>query len=271
MRAETELFFEHILRQDRPVTELLVSDYTFLNQALAEFYGVPGVTGPEMQKVALPAGSHRGGILTHGSMLLVTSNPTRTSPVKRGLFVLENLLGTPPPPPPVNVPPLEAAGDGKKPMTVREMMQVHREDPLCHSCHARMDPVGLALERYNAIGQYRETELGQPIEVAGNLITGEAFSSVEELAQLLATERRADFYRCLSEKLFICALGRGPEYFDRPLIRDLANSLERNDGRLRPLIRTLIESPAFTQRRGSGSRLQLAAGDAVTSAVPNSR
>jgi hypothetical protein len=255
MRAETELMFEHILAEDRSLLELLAADYTYLNQPLAEFYGVPGVAGLEMRRVALPAGSHRGGILTHGSLLLVTSNPTRTSPVKRGLFILENLLGTPPPPPPVNVPPLEAASDGKKPMTVREMMRVHREDALCRSCHARMDPLGLALEHYNAIGQYRETEADQPIEVAGSLITGEAFASAQELAQFLATQRRADFYRCLAEKLVTYALGRGPEYYDRPLIRNLAQSLERNNGRLRSLVRDLIESPAFTQRRGSEPRL----------------
>lgn len=247
--------FEHLLRENRDVRDLLVADYTFLNETLARFYGIEGVSGPEMRKVQLGPGSHRGGLLAQGSMLLVTSNPTRTSPVKRGLFILENLLGTPPPPPPVNVPPLEAAASGNRPVTVREMMRVHREDPLCHSCHARMDPLGLALENYDAIGRYRTTELGEPIDSTGALVTGEAFRDVPDLARVLAGQRRADFHRCVVEKTLTYALGRGLEYYDRPLVRDLAGVLDREGGRLAALIQGIVQSPAFQQRRGNGERL----------------
>ncbi|MEK0445471.1 MAG: hypothetical protein RLZZ399_792, partial [Verrucomicrobiota bacterium] len=215
MREETELLFTHILQNNRPAVELLTADYTFLNEKLAQFYGIPGVKGGQMQKVPLPADSpRRGGILTHGSILLVTSNPTRTSPVKRGLFILENLLGSPPPPAPPNVPELEKAKKAATNPTMREVMEIHRKDPLCSSCHARMDPLGLALEGFNAAGGFRARDHGRPIETAGQLITGEKFNSPEELAHVLATSRREDFYRCLAEKLLIYALGRGLEYYD---------------------------------------------------------
>ena len=213
MQKETETMFRYLIEQDRPITELLNADYTFLNERLAKFYGINGVKGDEIRKVDLPGDSHRRGILTHGSVLLVTSNPTRTSPVKRGLFVLENLLGYPAPPAPPNVPSLEETQKGDlEHASLREILETHRRDPACASCHQRMDPLGLAMEHYNAIGQYREVELGlsayrgrpatpdQPIDAAGELMTGEKFESIEELADVLADQRRDDFYRCLTEK-----------------------------------------------------------------------
>ena len=168
MRKETEMFFEFVLKNDRPVEELISANYSFLNARLAKFYGVKGVVGESHQLVDLTEHPERGGILTQGTFLVVTSNPTRTSPVKRGLFVLDNLLGTPAPPAPPNVPELEEiAHKSKKPMTMRQMMEVHREKPICAGCHARMDPIGLGLENFNALGQFRSEEKGAKIDSGG--------------------------------------------------------------------------------------------------------
>jgi len=258
MREETELFFHHVLLEGRPAEDLLIADYTFLNGKLAEFYGIDGVKGRKMRRVDLPPGSHRGGILRQASFHIVTSNPSRTSPVKRGLFVLENLLGTPAPPAPPDVPALEEAKKaGKGPQTMREMMEMHRAKPLCTSCHARMDPIGLALENYNAIGLWRDKEDGKPLDTSGKLITGETFSSADELVEILATERRKDFYRCLAEKLLTYALGRGVEYFDGPTIDEIVRRMDANRGSLREAVFAVIESVPFQKRRGHGSRSRL--------------
>jgi hypothetical protein len=256
MRQETEMLFGHLLRENRPLTELLSSDYTFLNEALANFYGIPGVKGQEMRKVSLKPEYNRGSILTHGTYLVVTSNPTRTSPVKRGLFVLENLLATPAPPAPPNVPELEEAKKAMEgPQTMRRLMEVHREKPLCASCHARMDPIGLALENFNAVGKFRDKENGLPIDTAGQLVTGEKFNNVLELAKVLTTSRRKDFYRCATEKMLTYALGRGVEYYDAPTIDKIVAELERDGGKARTLLYGIVESAAFQKRRGDGDRL----------------
>ncbi len=261
MRDETESLVAYILRENRSALELFTADYTFLNESLAKFYGIDGVKGTEMRKVSLKPGSHRGGVLTHASLLVVTSNPTRTSPVKRGLFVLENLLGTPAPPAPPNVPPLEDAKKGsKKQLTMRETMEIHREKPLCASCHARMDPIGLGLENFNALGQWRDKESGKTIDTAGQLITGEKFNNVAELSKIMATTRRMDFYRCLAEKLLTYAIGRGPEYYDSPTIDRLAEQLDREGGKLKTLVYGIVESAPFQKRRGDGEKLADAAG-----------
>jgi hypothetical protein len=252
IRMETELFFDHIARTDRSVLELLDSDYTFLNEPLAKYYGISGVTGKEMRKVTLPKDSPRGGVLTHASVLMVTSNPTRTSPVKRGLFVLDNFLGTPPPPPPadIEIPPLEEAGkDAKGEPTMRELLEMHRAAPLCSSCHNRMDPLGLGLENFNALGMFRDKEHGQPIDTASKLITGEAFNSVAELKRILKDSRRRDFYQCLTEKFLTYALGRGPEYYDVEAIDRIVERLEREDGRFSAMLMGTIESAPFQKRR----------------------
>jgi len=256
MRAETEMMFGHLIKENRPLTELLLSDYTFLNERLANFYGIDGVKGQDMRKVSLTKDSNRGGLLTQGTYLLVTSNPTRTSPVKRGMFVLENLLGTPPPPPPPNVPPLERTRqNSERFLTMRETMEIHREKPLCASCHARMDPIGLALENYNALGRFRDTELGRPIDTAGQLITGEKFTNAVELAQILTTSRKKDFYRCATEKLLTYATGRGVEYYDAPTIEKIVEQMESDGGKARTLLYGIIESAPFQMRRGDGDRL----------------
>ncbi len=169
MRLETEDTFGYVFRQDRNLLELVDSDYTFLNQRLASHYGITNVQGDEMRRVTLPPDSVRGGVLTEGSVLVVTSNPTRTSPVKRGLFILENILGTPPPPPPPDIPTLEESAKGltNHVPTVRETLAEHRKNPLCSSCHNRMDPLALAMENFNAMGMWRNQEYTEPIEGRG--------------------------------------------------------------------------------------------------------
>jgi hypothetical protein len=251
MRRETELVFETVLREDRPLVELLDADYTFLNEQLANHYGIAGVKGQKMRLVNLPTDSPRGGILTQGTVLAVTSNPDRTSPVKRGLFVLDNILGTPPPPPPPDVPLLEDAAKGRDgvPLTVRESLALHREAPLCSSCHIRMDPLGLALERFNALGRWRETDQGKPIDSAGALITGEEFNDIKELKRVLVANHRQEFYRCLTEKLLTYALGRGIEYHDTETVDAIVAQLEANEGRPSALLKGIIASAAFQKCR----------------------
>jgi hypothetical protein len=242
--------FTHVLRENLPATDLLVGDITFLNEPLARFYGIEGVEGDTMRPVTLPGDRSRAGLLTHGSFLLVTSNPSRTSPVKRGLFILENLLGTPTPPAPANVPPLDASAQaehGAAPM--RELMERHRGDPLCASCHARMDPLGLALEHYNAIGQWRDDDHGSPIDSAGRLVTGEHFADADALAKIIAGPRRIDFHRCVADKMLTYALGRGLEYFDTPAVDRIVAALDR-DGGMRALVHGVASSVPFTTVRG---------------------
>jgi len=250
MRAETYALFDFILREGRPAEELISARYSFLNERLAAFYGVQGVSGEDLRPVDLTEYPERGGLLTQGTFLIVSSNPTRTSPVKRGLYVLENLLGTPPPPPPPNVPKLtEAAKQGASP-TMREMMEIHRKNPDCRGCHARMDPIGLGLENFDALGRFRKTEAGKPIDTAGELVTGEKFTGVAALKTILADKRRPDFYRTLSEKLLTYAIGRGVEYYDSTTIEQLSSHLEKNDGKLTELIHAITTSAPFQLRRG---------------------
>lgn len=253
MRRESERMFDHVVREDRSVLELLDSDYTFLNERLAKHYGVPGVEGREMRQVALPPDSPRGGVLTHGSVLVVTSNPTRTSPVKRGVFVLDQILGTPAPPPPPDIPALEEAEQeisGHEP-TLREALELHRSQPLCSSCHNRMDPLGLALENFNALGMWRDTERKQSVDAAGKLITGEEFTDIGQLKTILATDRRMDFYRCLTEKMMTYALGRGMEPHDTEALDRIVGRLDADDGRFSALLMGVIESVPFQKRRAA--------------------
>ena len=253
MRNETEMSFEYIVRDDRSLLELIDADYVFVNEKLANLYDLDGVRGKEMRRVQLPSESPRGGVLTQGSMLAVTSNPTRTSPVKRGLFVLDNILGTPTPPAPPNVPALEDAANrfGDREPSLRELLAVHREAALCSSCHSRMDPLGLALENFNAIGAWREKEGDAEIESAGELITGEKFSDIRDLKKILKTERRADFYRCATEKLFVYAMGRGLEYYDDEAVDNIVEKLDSEGGRFSVLLDGVINSAAFQRRAGS--------------------
>jgi hypothetical protein len=256
MRQETECYFSYIAHENRPLLELIDSDYTFLNERLARHYGVEGVKGPEMRRVSLPKDSHRGGILTQGSFLTLTSQPNRTSPVKRGRFVLDNLIGTPPPPAPPNVPALETVEQsfgGREP-TVRESLEMHRHNEVCASCHARMDPIGLAMENFNALGMWRTRERGQDIVTESQLVTGEKLTGFDDLRKLIVERRRTDFYRCLTEKLMIYALGRGLEYYDVDAVDRIVDRLERENGQFSALLSGVIESAPFQKQRiGSGS------------------
>jgi mono/diheme cytochrome c family protein len=262
MRLESESFFAHVLREKRPATELLTANYTYLNEILADWYKIEGVKGSHLRKVDLPEASHRGGILTQGTFQLVTSNPTRTSPVKRGLFVLENFLATPPPPAVPDVPPLEESAKGEnKNLTLREVLKIHAEQKLCASCHMRMDPIGLALENYNAIGVWRDTEKGQPIDASGQLMTGEKFTNARELSTILASARKSDFHRAISEKLLTYAVGRGIEYFDAPTIDKIVADAEKAGGSLLEILYGVVESAPFQKRRGDGEMFASAAGE----------
>ena len=256
MRQETEMHFAHVLKNDLSLLELIDSDYTFVNEDLAKHYGVEGVEGDEMRRIDLPEGSPRGGVLTQGTVLAVTSNPTRTSPVKRGVFILENILGTPPAPPPPNIPALEdvASDEELRNMTLRETLALHREQPLCSSCHDRMDPLGLALEHFNAMGMWRDEEAGNPIDVHGRLITGEDFATIQELKKILVTEHADDIYHCISEKMLTYALGRALDHLDVFTLDQLVESLESSGGRPSSLITGIIESAPFQKMRSPGRK-----------------
>ncbi len=257
MRAEVNSYFTGLIREDRSVTELVDSHYTYLNQKLAEYYDLTNlaVQGREMRRVVLPDGCPRGGVLTMGAVLTVTSNPTRTSPVKRGLFILDNILGTPPPPPPANVPPLEdsARNTGNRHPTLRETLAIHRENPMCASCHNRMDPLGLALENFNALGMWRDREQGNEIVPSGMLITGESFTNMAQLKHILATDHRDDFYRTITEKMLTYALGRGLEYYDVETEDAIVGRLQKENGRFSALLEGVIESAPFQKRRTGGT------------------
>ena len=254
MRQETESVFAYIVREDRSLLELLDSDYTFLNGQLARHYGMTNIVGKEMRRVKLPPDSPRGGILTEGTVLAVTSNPTRTSPVKRGVFILDNILGTPPLPPPPNIPPLEDAikNVGGRPPTLRETLAVHRENALCASCHNQMDPIGLALENFNALGMWRDQEFNQPIDVSGKLVTGESFANVRELKQILVKNHAEDFYRTLTQKLLTYALGRGLDYYDVETVDQIVARIEKSGGKPSALIAGIVESAPFQKTRVAG-------------------
>jgi hypothetical protein len=269
MKRETEMLFEHIAREDRDLMELVTADYTFLDQRLAEYYGVPEVKGDEFRKVALKTESHRGGILTHGSFLVSTSNPDRTSPVKRGLFVLENLLATQPPAPPANVPALEDAKvEGKEHATVREQLEVHRTDPACAACHAHFDPIGIVLENYDVVGQWREQENDAPIDPSARTVTGAELAGIDDLRNYIE-ENRERFYRCVTEKLMTYALGRGLEPYDAVTVDRITESLLAEGGRFSTLIAKIVESPSFQMRRGDDdSELDAAALAAIPDIPP---
>ncbi len=251
IQSETEEFVEYVLRNDVSMLDLLDCNYTFLNEKLAEHYGIEGVEGRRMRRVELPEDSPRGGVLTQASMLLVTSNPTRTSPVKRGLFILDNILGTPAPPAPAAVPELEASADrfeGRTP-SLRELLAVHRESDLCSSCHSRMDPLGLALENFDALGMWRETANGDAIEPQGELVTGEKFDNIVGLKRILRENHADSFYRCVTQKLMIYALGRGIEYSDEHTIDTIVDRLRNDGGKFNTLVHAVVASTPFQMQR----------------------
>ena len=246
MRRETELFFAAVVRENRSVLEFLNADFSFLNARLAQHYGVDGVTGAEFQRV--PLGTRRRGVLTHASILMLTSNPTRTSPVKRGKWILENMLAEPPPPPPPNVPELEENAETLG--SLREQMEQHRANPSCAVCHIKMDALGFGLENFDAVGQWRDRDGQFQVDASGQLPGGHTFNGAAELMQILVTENRDEFCRCLAQKLLTYALGRGLESYDRCTVNDLVDALAADDYRFESLITAIVTSKPFTQREG---------------------
>ena len=251
MYQEVTRYFEYVLKQDRSVLEFIDSDYTFLNRSLAEYYQIDGVEHEDMRLVKLSESNPRGGVLTAGSTLLITSTTNRTSPVKRGVFVLDNFLGLRPHDPPPDIPSVDAASAGftDHDPTFREMLELHRKDTLCASCHNLMDPIGLGLDGFNAMGMFREKEFGQPIDATGRLVSGEKFADAKQLKQLLRHERKIDFYRCLTNKLLAYSLGRGLELSDTEISDQIVERLDAADGRFSVLLDGIIQSSAFQKRR----------------------
>jgi len=250
MKQETEMLFENVLKENLPVTTLLTADYTFINEALANHYGIPGVTGKEFQKVSL-ANTPRRGLFGQGSFLTLTSYPTRTSPVLRGLYVLENILDTPAPPPPPNVPQLTAPeGKQNHGLSLRQQMEKHRDDPACASCHALMDPIGFGMENFDAIGRWRDQENDIPIDPAGKLITGQSFATAQDLMKILSKDNEKQFHHAVTTKLLTYALGRGVDWYDRPAVDAIVLKAQKDQGRFIDLIKAVIDSVPFQYRRG---------------------
>ncbi|MFT5525849.1 MAG: hypothetical protein ACI9HK_003819, partial [Pirellulaceae bacterium] len=265
MLTETRMFFASVMREDRSILDLLDADYTFLNEPLAKHYGIadtngnwsgqkandPGGTpirGPAFQRVSLQ-GKSRGGLLTQASVLTVTSNPTRTSPVKRGRWVLEQILGEPPPPPPPNVPELPEDEKAITGGTLRQRMEEHRKNPSCANCHAKMDPIGFSLENYNAVGAFRDKDGEFAIDPAGEFADGTKIAGPDDLKAIIKS-RKTLFARCLAEKMLTYALGRGLEYYDRPSIHRIQTNLESNGYKFSVLVTEIVKCDPFTKRRG---------------------
>ncbi|TAK11053.1 MAG: DUF1592 domain-containing protein [Acidobacteria bacterium] len=253
MRRETELLFDHIVRADRPMLELLNADYTFVNERLARHYGIPKVTGPEFRKVAYPNDTRRG-LLGQGSILTLTSHGNRTSPVLRGKWVLEVLLGAPPPPPPPNVPDLEKTSDANngRLLSVAEQMQMHRANPACMSCHVVIDPIGLSLDHFDVTGAWRIKDRGVPVNTAGELYDGTKLSGVADLRAALM--KRSDvMVSHFTEMLMAYALGRRVEFYDMPTIRGIVRTAAAHDYRMSDLILGVVNSPAFRTARAEAN------------------
>jgi mono/diheme cytochrome c family protein len=246
-QQETELFFQSIMREDRSVIDLLSANYTYINQRLAEYYGIPNVYGSHFRRVTL-TDEQRGGLLTQGSILSATSYANRTAPTLRGKWIMENVLGTPPPPPPPNVPSL-AENDQTKALTMRQRMEQHRADPACATCHVRMDPLGFALENFDGTGAWRNIDSsGAKIDSSGVLPDGTKFHGPAELRKLLLS-KRDDFAATVTERLLTYALGRGVEYYDQPAIRAILRQAAPNDYRWSSLVLAIVKSAPFQMRK----------------------
>jgi mono/diheme cytochrome c family protein len=246
-RRETELFIESQIRDDRSVLELLSANYTFLNERLARHYQIPNVLGTRFRRVTLPD-ARRGGLLGHGSLLTVTSYPNRTSPVLRGKWLLENILGTPPPPPPPDVPALKDRGENGRPQSVRERLESHRQNPTCAACHAQMDPLGFALDHFDAVGKWRTADAGTAVDATGELPDGTRFGGLEGLRTLLLG-RREQFVSTVTEKLLAYALGRAVEHYDLPAVRKIVRDAARSDYHWSAVILGIVNSVPFQMRR----------------------
>jgi len=247
MYRESVEFFNHLIKDNRPVTDLLDANYTFANEELARHYGIPGIAGPQMQKVAL-TDRNRGGVIGQASILVTTSVPLRTSPVKRGKWILDSLLGTPPPPPPPDAGVLP--GDDKSPegLTFRQQLEKHRDQPNCAGCHSKIDPLGFGLENFDAVGRWRSTDAnGKPVDSKAELPGGLGFSTPAELKRILL-ESDDLFLRNIARKMLAYSLGRPLEYYDEPVVSDLVKALRKNELKTRPLIQAIVLSHPFQNR-----------------------
>jgi hypothetical protein len=249
MKTETEMFVDTIFRQNKSILDLLTGDYTFLNQRLAEHYGIPGVNGPSFRKVTLPASTNRSGLLGKAAILTVTSYNDRTSVVLRGKWILENILSSPPPPPPPDIPALNESSGGKK-LSVRAALELHRANPVCASCHSKMDPLGFALENFDGVGGWRDTEAGGNIDVSATMPDGVPFAGPSGLKTVLLSRKEA-FVDAFTERLMTYALGRGIEAYDMPTVRDIRRQAAKEDYRMNTLLMGIIQSTPFTMRRTS--------------------
>jgi hypothetical protein len=245
---ETQLFFSSIVQEDRSILEFLTADFSYVNERLAKHYGISGVTGDEFVKVSLPA--NRRGILTQASILTLTSNPTRTSPVKRGKWILDNLLGEPPPPPPPGIEPLSEEGELLG--TFRERLEQHRADPNCAVCHRQMDQLGFSLEKFDAIGAFREKDGRFDIDASGVLPGGGKFDTPAEMVSVLSEHKREAFCRCLTEKMLTYSLGRGLVPYDRCAVKAIMKQLSENDYRMSALVSGIVTSDPFRFREAKG-------------------
>jgi hypothetical protein len=251
MKLETRLFFNEVLRENRPLADFLDARYTFLNDRLAKFYGIPGVTGPDFRRVELSAvdqGGQRGGILSQASVLTVSSYPTRTSVVIRGKYILNNILGSPPPPPPADVPPLDESSVGTS-ASLRQQMEKHRANAVCASCHSKMDPLGFALENYDGIGKWRTVDGKFPVDSSGTLPNGRSFSTPAEMRTVLQAQL-PEFARCMVEKMLTYSLGRGLGPYDRRTVEEIGRKLAASGYPFQSIIFEIIRSLPFQSRRG---------------------
>jgi hypothetical protein len=240
---ETALFLADQLRSDRSIVDLIGADYSFVNQRLAEHYAIPDVHGERFRKVTF-AGSERGGLLGHGSILMVTSYPDRTAPVLRGFWVLDNLLGMPPPPPPPDVPDLEATTAEGRAMSIREQMEVHRRNPACAACHVRMDPIGFAMENFDAIGRWRTRSGGLPVDASATFADGTPLDGIRGLRAFLV-KHRENYVHTFATKLLTYALGRHVDYRDQPAIRKILRDAAAADYRWSSIILGIVNSVPF--------------------------
>ncbi len=257
-RRETEMFFGSIMREDRNVLDLLTADYTFVNERLAKHYGIPGIYGSQFRRVKV-TNEERRGLLGQGSILTVTSEANRTSPVKRGKFILEAILGTPPPSPPPNVPPLKE-NEGAQVMSVRARLELHRKNPPCAGCHAVMDPLGFSLENFDGIGEWRTKEPGGAVDPSGQLADGTKVDGPVALRNAIM-KHPEQFVRTLTEKMLTYGLGRGLEYYDMPTVRGIARDASRNDYKFSSIVLGIVKSTPFQMRRVQDAPVRAAATD----------
>jgi hypothetical protein len=247
LRTETRMFFQYILTENRPISEFVNAKYTFLNGPLAKYYGIEGVKGPDFRKVDLTT-DQRGGVLTQGAVLAVSSYPNRTSPTIRGKYILNNILGTPPPPPPPDVPPLDDSKVGSE-VSIRKQLEAHRSNPVCASCHSKMDVLGFGLENYDAVGKWRTLDGKFPVDVGGTMPGGKSFATAAEMRTILLDSMPVVSH-CLTEKIMTYALGRGMEAYDNRALEQINKKLAADGYHFQTLINEVVKSLPFQSRRG---------------------